>query len=363
MDMTPDGRVGGGAAEESRPRGLRRLTRRRVTADIGGALLGIAALKAGQPSTRAWQATPTTGATRRVVDGAGREVEVPANPRRVVALDPGITIVNLVELGVVPVGATTDPTTPEGGFAPVIAEAAARIESVGEIGSASIEKIVSLDPDLIFFATPYQDIPIDRLQAIAPTIAYEFGSNDAAEHLAFVGAMVGREEDARRATEAFAATVAGYRRSLGLEGRRVAASHLLNYESAQTFSVIGPESTFGAILVDVGATLVPVEVAGEPVTEFVFGLSLEASPDVLAEADVIVITRYIGGEELEANFRRIVDSPLWQRVPAIARGDFALLDYQGIWGNWGVRGLELGLADLAAQLANRVGRAPGRLPA
>lgn len=33
-------------------------------------------------------ATPAAAATRRVTDDAGREVDVPADPRRVIVLDP-----------------------------------------------------------------------------------------------------------------------------------------------------------------------------------------------------------------------------------------------------------------------------------
>jgi len=48
-----------------------------------------------------------------------------------------------------------------------------------------------------------------------------------------------------------------------------------------------------------------------------------------------------------------VASPLWGRVPTVERGDVTIVDIQPVFGNWGVRGLELGLADLAAQLGAR----------
>lgn len=326
------------------------VTRRGLMAGAAGALLALEDLAGRRPAT-ARQATSAGQATRLVVDPSGREVAVPAAPRRVVALDPNRTIVNLVEIGIVPVGATTNPSNPDEGFAPVIADVGDRIRGVGVIGGASLEAIAALDPDLIFFATAYQDIPLDRLDAIAPTISYEGPLPSVADHLAFVGEAIGREATAERVAAEFAATVAARRAELGLAGRRVGACGFLNYESAATFFVVGPESVFGALLVDLGAELVPAAIDGEPVTDFVYDLSLEVGPTLLAEAEVVVATRYFGAAANEENFAGIVSSPLWERVPAVARGDVAIIDIQPVYGSWGVRGLELGLAVLAAQLA------------
>jgi len=325
------------------------ISRRRVAGGIG-ATLGLTTLGAGWRRASAQASTPAAGATRLIVDPSGRQVEVPAAPRRVVALDPNRTIVNLVEIGLVPVGATTNDTNPDGGFSPTIADVAGEIERVGVIGSASLEAVAALDPDLIFYATAYQDIPLDRLQAIAPTVAYEAPAASVAEHLAFVGEAVGRPDAARRVTDEFAATVAAHRATLGLDGRRVGACGFVNYESAATFWIAGPENVFGTLLVDLGARLVPATIDGQPVTDFVYDLSLEVVGEFLAEAEVVVATRYFGADETQANFERVVASPLWAKVPAVERGDVAILDVQPVFGNWGVRGLELGLADLAARL-------------
>lgn len=326
-----------------------RIDRRRFAA-ASGALLALAALGADGQRAMGQDATPAGQGIRRVRDLLGREVELPTEPRRVVALDPNRTTVNLVEIGLVPVGATTNDTNPDGGFAPVIADAAPGIERIGTIGSASLEKIATLDPDLIFYATAYQDIPVERLAEIAPTVTYEFPGHDLAVHLAFVGAVVGREEAARRVADDFAATVASRRETLGLDGRRVAACGFTNYDSGSTFFVAGPESVYGALLVDLGAILVPERVDGQAVTDLAEDLSLEVIGELLGEAEMIVATRYFGNDEIGANFDRAVASPLWRTVPAVARGDVAIVDVQPFFGSWGVRGLELGLADLAAQL-------------
>jgi iron complex transport system substrate-binding protein len=323
-----------------------RTSRRRLVAGASAGLVSIATPAGGGKARQATPAAP--GMTRVVRDLTGREVEVPAAPQRVVALDPNRTIVNLVEIGLAPVGATRNPTNPAAGFAPVIAGAADGIADVGLIGAASIEAVAALRPDLIFYATNYQEIPLAALEVIAPTVTYEAPLPAVDAHLAFVGAAVGREEEAERVAAEFAATVAARREGLGLAGRRVGACGFVNYEGGAGFWVGGPDNVLGTLLLDLGAELVPKAIGGRPVTDFAENVSLEVIAEVLAEAEVVVATRYYGDAEVGANFERMVESPLWRRVPAVGRGEVAILDVQPAFGNWGVRGLELALAELEA---------------
>jgi iron complex transport system substrate-binding protein len=133
---------------------------------------------------------PPTGAppaaTRTVTDPAGRRVDIPADPRRVVALDPNRVITDLVALGVVPVGATTNTANPGAGFAETLGPEAGGVVPVGTTGSADLERVAALTPDLILHATDYQEIPVDRLAAIAPVVTYPRAPTGPAGEVAYL---------------------------------------------------------------------------------------------------------------------------------------------------------------------------------
>lgn len=119
--------------------------------------------------------------TRTITDLAGRSVEIPAKPLRIVSLhDLSITI-PLIELGVFPVG--SHGRTTEGG-APFIRSSAvltgvdfdnSDIKFVGN-NPADIEAISALQPDLIL-TTDWQGTPVDQLEKIAPTVVIRDGAS------------------------------------------------------------------------------------------------------------------------------------------------------------------------------------------
>ncbi len=84
--------------------------------------------------------TPGLSAAAELVDNAGRLVDVPDNPRRVVSLAPSITeMVFAVDRGDRLAGVTEFSDYPD---------SAMQIQSVGSYVSLDLEKIVSLNPDL-----------------------------------------------------------------------------------------------------------------------------------------------------------------------------------------------------------------------
>lgn len=119
--------------------------------------------------------------TRTITDFAGRSVEIPAKPLRIVSLhDLSITI-PLIELGVFPVG--SHGRTTEGG-APFIRSSAVLTgvdfdnSDIAFVGNnpADIEAISALQPDLIL-TTDWQGTPVDQLEKIAPTVVIRDGAS------------------------------------------------------------------------------------------------------------------------------------------------------------------------------------------
>ncbi|AVF04434.1 preprotein translocase YidC [Devosia sp. I507] len=115
--------------------------------------------------------------TRPFTDDAGRTVEIPVEPLRIVSLQDLAITVPLLELGVTPVG-SHGRTTAEG--EPFIRSSDvltgvdfdnSEIRFVGNL-PADVEAVAALEPDLIL-TTPWQTAPLEQLDAIAPTIVLD----------------------------------------------------------------------------------------------------------------------------------------------------------------------------------------------
>lgn len=183
----------------------RSLSRRGFAASV---LASTAVIQAA-PMLARQDSTPETG-TRTITDAMG-DVEVPANPQRVVVLD-GPMLDACLAVGVVPVGATT-------GFEnapwPVyLGDITDGMLNVGTIVEPNIEEIIAAEPDLIISSKVRHEAIHPTLMEIAPTVfsenigatwredflLYTNAVNKATEAEAIVAAFDERAEAFRDAT-------------------------------------------------------------------------------------------------------------------------------------------------------------------
>lgn len=115
--------------------------------------------------------------TRLFTDALGREVNIPANPKRIAALHDLTVTVPLLELGVTPVG-SLGRNAPDGSFFIRGARTLTGVDfansDIVNLGSfpVDVEAVAALDPDLII-TTVYDNTSIEQLETIAPTIVTE----------------------------------------------------------------------------------------------------------------------------------------------------------------------------------------------
>lgn len=115
--------------------------------------------------------------TRTFVDDAGRSVDIPAKPLRIVSLHDLSITVPLLELGVTPVGShgrTMADGTPFIRSSAVLTGvdfANSEIKFLGNL-PADVETVAALEPDLIL-TTPWQTAPLEQLAALAPTVVLD----------------------------------------------------------------------------------------------------------------------------------------------------------------------------------------------
>ncbi|WP_312699145.1 ABC transporter substrate-binding protein [Sedimentibacter sp.] len=125
--------------------------------------------------------------TKIYTDKAGRQVEVPVKPQRIVTIS---STPEAVALGIKPVGAadnwarSLDASQKEG------------IESIGAVAGLNLEKILELEPEVIITPERVTDEETwEALSKIAPTVVGPF-FGDAIENLRTIGDLLGRTEEA-----------------------------------------------------------------------------------------------------------------------------------------------------------------------
>lgn len=300
-----------------------RLTRSRVRVGATAAF-AVAALTLAGCSTTTDATTPAAGAaeaaakTVTVEDYFG-EVEVPAEPLRVVAADP-ISLALMLSLDVEPVAASFNPLAvpahlgdlsaveniagAEGGFAP------------------DLEKILAEDPDLVIVVAGYDDEgdeawnkeTYDRIAATGiPTYGFAYNDgvsiDDVANGVSSVASVLGKSSEGDALMAALDERMAGLTERVdaaGLDDRPVSAVRL-SADGAYSIRVGTGES-----IAFRGAGLSQPEGQQDP-TAFRIDLSAE-NLDLLDSADTLFVYTDDGAE---AEKDTITSSPLWPTIAAV----------------------------------------------
>lgn len=167
------------------------LTRVRLSLVAVAAIVSLSGCGAPAPGTAPPDAaTPT----RTVVDVEGAEVEVPAEPRRVVTLSEP-TLDGVLALGVTPVGTVTgrgQSTVPN-----YLADVAGDIPLLGGVAQPNFEAIGAAAPDLILVdGTSINNNPpvVEALRRIAPVVYTGYAGGDWRSNFALVADALGMAE-------------------------------------------------------------------------------------------------------------------------------------------------------------------------
>ncbi len=105
------------------------------------------------------------------------EICVPIAPQRIVALDPRHLADPLLALGIEPVGTAIYVYQGEESLPGLTADDIEGIESIGDVYQPSLEKILSLKPDLTLAMDLAHEQIYQQLSAIAPTILIDWKKN------------------------------------------------------------------------------------------------------------------------------------------------------------------------------------------
>lgn len=279
----------------------------------------------------------TTSDDTRTVDSVYGQVELPANPQRLV---PGYTteMDYALVLGI-PMAAGTGSRGGNQPFAEYQREAYPDrlddLEKVVTYPEANYEQIAAANPDCILDQVAADDESrYERLSEIAPTFVFQdyedveklkFGRPDWRGSLREVGQAFGAPEAAEEHIADYEARVEELRGPLAERWSGATFAAVLPW--TDYFLVWGREVQAHQILFD-DLGLKPATVINPNNTE----LSLEALPDI--DADVLFLGLSPKEDSLERD-REVaapyLDSPLWQKIPAVQKDQVYEFDQELIY--------------------------------
>lgn len=285
---------------------------------FGGAtaLLALARARSGNVFA---QATPEA-ATRTITDYAGRTVDIPTNPQRVLTLSLPILEIALA-VGIKPVGSASFATL--GGFPSYLGDATEGIELVGDT-EFDFEKIVALKPDLAimdYFGDQDAET-VETLEKICPIATVgEFRTNwrqDSAQVADYLNKLKAFKPVEQRYDDRIASIRNGL--TPEWEGKTVA---LLRFRAAD-IRIMKEVSFAGNVLKDAGLKFPDIVDSGSGVAE---DFSMEQSK--LIDVDALFVVRD-SGNEADGAFTSAVTSPIFTSLNVYEANHVYTVD-QEIW--------------------------------
>ncbi|NJM19454.1 MAG: iron-siderophore ABC transporter substrate-binding protein [Richelia sp. RM2_1_2] len=271
--------------------------------------------------------TQNTTSQTRVVKHAMGETKVPLNPKRVVVLG-GLD--HVLALGIKPIAATT---LLYDQYPNYLQSKTEEIQKVGVNGSANLEKILYLKPDLILGLNWDADL-YQQLSQIAPTVLAD-GDKSWKEWLTKFAQALGETEKAEKLLLSYEQRINTLRQKMGNNLSETQVS-LVNFWNNYT-RIYMNDSFAGSIIKEIGLPR-PNYQDKDKNSE---NISLELIPQL--EGDVIFL---ILGEHNPSKLKQFTNHPLWSKLEAVREERVYKVSSDTWISSWGMIGANLVLDDL-----------------
>ena len=258
-------------------------------------------------------ATKESSETRKVETVKG-EVEIPANPKRIVDISGSSE--ELVLLGHNVVGTANVDSYDTENVPSYMKESLKDAKVVGHsmMETADVEAILACEPDLIIMSTRQEKI-YDELKEISPTVMLEDQSNDWEDKLEDVAELFGQEDEAQKWLDAYYAKA----EKLGKEIKKANGedtTYLTVLASSGSFMVFS-EGGIGTVLKDDMKLPQPANMP-EQDSITLPTVTMEGLSEIDAD-HIIVIATESDKADLEA-------SSVWSQIRAVKDGNVTILD-------------------------------------
>lgn len=272
----------------------------------------IAQTEATSEETTSSGATGASGESITVTDVRG-EVEIPANPQRIVDLSGNSDILSI--LGYSVIGTANSDAYDYTKFPAYLEETLAGAEILGYSmqDTMDIEAVMNLNPDLIIIST-VQEKMYEQLQEIAPTVMIQLEALNWKEDVTAFAEIFGKEDAANEWLEAYE-TKAEEVGKLVKETYGEDSTYLSFLASGGQFFVF-TGAGFGSLLYEDMGLAVP---AGLPQQE---DISL---PVVTYEGLASIEADYIFVMATEEDKAELEKNAIWNSLPAVTEGNVVIL--------------------------------------
>jgi iron complex transport system substrate-binding protein len=273
-----------------------------------GALLvaGLAACGSTEPA-----ATETPAEAFRTVKHAMGETVIPAQPKRVVALDQSfVDAVLTLETPVV--GYTTyrsiDSTLPDY-LGTVATEYGKGATTVGTLEQPSLEKVMALKPDLIVSAKVRHEALYDKLSKIAPTVFSETTGAIWKDNVRLMGQALGKEELAEARIKAYEDRAGKIGAAIKEKEGALPTISVVRFAGEDTVRLYVENSYSGLVLKDVGFP----RPEGQPVVQDAIAVDISQERIAELDADRIFVATYPDPAS-DGPKDKFLKNPLWGKL-------------------------------------------------
>jgi iron complex transport system substrate-binding protein len=272
--------------------------------------------------------SPPAAMTRRVDSPLG-PVDVPVRPERVVVFDRRGTLAYLLDLGITPVGAMSAPTIYGSKFHPLLPG----VENIEPFDwqAPDLEKVASMQPDLIVGYRNDVEKVYPQLCAIAPTVGVVLELNNPQKELTELGKVFGLQEKAAKLTQEFDDEVAAAKTKVGTPGT---VSIILPLQDG--VRVYRGDDMAGQIIRALGKTITPdiSKLNAEPSSDIV-AISFEQVSAIDGETLVVLANL---STEYSAIKQNLYNVPVFKTLPSVRADRVVEIESQAVFGTAGLRG-------------------------
>ncbi|SFU58522.1 iron complex transport system substrate-binding protein [Clostridium sp. DSM 8431] len=253
-----------------------------------------------------------TAETVTVTDVKG-EVEIPANPKRIVDLSGNSDLIE--ELGGNVVGTANTDAYNNNEIQSFIADKLSDAEVLGYSMQAEmdVEKIMNLNPDLIIIST-YQEKMYDTLSEIAPTVMVQLDALDWKQDVLTFGKILNKESEAQE-------WLSNYEEKATAEGDKIKEE-------------FGANTTYLSILASGGQIYVYDNAGLGSILYNDMGLAKPEGMPAQSDISLPVVT-YEGLAAIKADYifvmgtdddlAQLESNPIWNSIPAVQQGHVVVL--------------------------------------
>jgi iron complex transport system substrate-binding protein len=278
-----------------------------------------------QPSTRVYK------------DGTGKDITIPADPQKIVAIN---YVGDLLALGVKP-AYTTDYN---------LKSFTAELSGVSSVGNRPVntESVISAAPDLIIADDTGDATEVEQLSKIAPTVTLTFWLTDPLDHLNMLAELLGKQAEARSWRETYDAKAADVKGKIKASISAGDETALLLIVSGQDMGISGIRNGGFTLYRQLGFAA-PEKMKPLLAKDENFGfdtISLEALPEF--NPDHLFVEMDDDSKLTKETFKQLQESPIFKSLAASKNNKVHVVSK--IWGTGDALSLDKQLDDALEKL-------------